>query len=100
MASGVCFRYIMAAAMAAWCRVSQIMSGAAVANSIMAGCVTQDTGAGDLAGKTGKAGQAVHIISHHFSVANMRGWFLQSGSASLMLRYVFHHRSETELYAC
>lgn len=66
----------------------------------MAGCVTQDTGAGDLPGKTGKAGQAVHIISHHFSVANMRGWFFQSGSASLMLRYVFHYRSETELYAC
>lgn len=50
------------------------MSGAAVANSVRAGSMTQNAWTGNLAGKTGKAGQAVHIISHHFAVGNMHGW--------------------------
>ena len=45
--------------------------------------MAQDTGAGNLACKTGKAGQAVHIISHHFAIGNMRGY----GRFSEMVRH-------------
>lgn len=67
----VACRDVMAAASATRHGIIQILSRAVVADSVRAGRMAQDTGIGNLVGKTGKTCQAVHIISHHFAIGNM-----------------------------